>query len=180
MKTPRLETDRLLLRKIHSEDVDAIFNCWMQDEDVSRYMWWKASSDINETKGFIEFELGNLENDKWNRWIIVLKSTKEVAGTCLVFFNDDEGHWDISYNLGKRFWGKGYMTEAMRAVMRFAVEEMKIKEISTTYAVENYASGCVLQKLGFQFVKEIPYECNGGEIVTTGNYCRYEALGRQS
>lgn len=47
-------------------------------------------------------------------------------------------------------------------------------EIGTSYAIENPASGRVLQKLGFQFVKEIPYACNGGEIVTTGSYCRYQ------
>lgn len=175
MITPKLETERLILREIHSEDIMAIFNCWMQDEEVSRYMWWKASDDINEAKEFVEFELGNLENDQWNRWIIVLKDTEEIIGTCLIFFNDEEGHWDISYNLGKGFWGNGYVTEAMRTVMKYAVEVMKIEEVSTVYAVENPASGHVLKKLGFQFVKEVPYECNGGEIVTTGRYCRYKA-----
>ena len=122
MITPKLETDRLLLREIHSDDTEAIFNCWMQDENVSKYMCWKASDDINEAKGFVEFELGNLENDKWNRWIIVLKSTNEIIGTCLIFFNDDERHWDISYNLGKKFWSNGYITEGMREVIKFAVE----------------------------------------------------------
>ena len=67
------------------------------------------------------------------------------------------------------------MIEAMSAVMKYAVEIMKIKEMSTTYAIENSVSGHVLQKLGFQFIKEVPYECNGGDIVTTGRYCRYEA-----
>lgn len=174
MITPRLETDRLLLREIHSYDTETIFKCWMQDEEVSRYMWWKASDDINEAKEFVKFELGNLENDKWNRWIIVLKDTKEMIGTCLVFFNEDEGHWDISYNLGRNFWGNGYITEAMNAVMKYAIEEMKVRKFITVYAVNNSASGHVLQKLGFQFVKEVPYECNGGEILTTGKLCRYE------
>lgn len=100
-----------------------------------------------------------LENAKWNRWIIGLKSTNKIIGTCLLFLNDDEGHWDISYNLGKKFWSNGYMGEAISAVMKYAVEVMKIKEISTTYAIENSASGHVLQKLGFQFIKEVPYEC---------------------
>lgn len=175
MITPGLETDRLFLREIHSDDVDAIFNCWMQDENVSRYMWWKASKEINEAKKFVEFELGNLENDQWNRWMIILKSTKELIGTCLIFFNDEEGHWDISYNLGTRYWGKGYMTEAMRTVVKYAVEKMQITEIITSYAVENHFSGRVLQKLGFQSVKEIPYACNGGEIITKGILCKFEA-----
>ncbi len=102
------------------------------------------------------------------------KRIKIYIGTCLLFFNDDEVHWDISYNLGRKFWGNGYATEAMRTVIKHAVEAMKINEIGTSYAIENPASGRVLQKLGFQFVKEIPYACNGGEIVTTGSYCRYQ------
>lgn len=34
---------------------------------MKRYMCWKASGDIKEAKAFVEFELENLENDKWNR-----------------------------------------------------------------------------------------------------------------
>ena len=92
MTTPKLETDRLILREIHSDDAEAIFSCWMQDENVSRYMWWKASNDISEAKEFVEFELENLNNDKWDRWIIILKGINEIIGTCLIFFNNDEKH----------------------------------------------------------------------------------------
>ena len=53
MKTPVIETERLILREIHKDDVDDIFSCWMQDEEVSRYMWWKASDDIAEAKNFV-------------------------------------------------------------------------------------------------------------------------------
>ena len=173
MTTPRMETERLLLREIHEDDVDAIFSCWMQDEDVSRYMWWKASDDINDAKEFVDFELGNLENDQWNRWIIESKENQEIIGTCLIFFDEDTHHWDISYNLGKRFWGMGYVTEAMKKVMAYAVESMDVSEIITTYAVENPASGNVLQKLGFQYEKDVPYECSGGEIITTGKCYRW-------
>ena len=175
MMMPRLKTERLLLREVCSDDTEAVFNCWMQDENVSRYMWWKASSNICEARSFVEYELGNLENDHWDRWMIVLKETRELIGTCLLFFNDEEGHWDISYNLGTPFWGKGYITEAMHAVMRYAVSELGIQEITTSYAAENPASGRVLQKLGFTFVREIPYACNGGETNTTGILCRYAA-----
>ena len=164
----RLETNRLLLREIHKEDTETIFNCWMQDEDVSRYMWWKASDDIKEAEKFVDFELSNLENDTWNRWIIVLKETSEIIGTCLIFFNDNEKHWDVSYNLGKKFWGMGYVTEAMSSVMQYAAEVLKVEEIITVHAVQNPASGRVLQKLGFQYEKKVPYECSGGNIITTG------------
>ena len=174
MRTPRIETKRLLLREIEETDVNDIFNCWMQDEDVSRYMCWKASNDRKDAKEFVEFELGNLDNAQWNRWIIVLQETREIIGTCLIFYNDEEENWDISYNLGKKYWGKGYVTEAMREVMKYAVDEMKIKECIAIHAVENPASGRVMEKLGFRHEKEVPYECNGGTIHTTGKYYRFQ------
>jgi ribosomal-protein-alanine N-acetyltransferase len=175
MFTPKLETKRLMLRQIKNEDVDAIFNCWMQDEDVSRYMYWKASKDIKETQEFIRYELGNIENDKWYRWIIVLKQTDEIIGTCLIYYNDEENNWDISYNLGKTYWGKGYITEAMNQVMEYAINELKIKECIAIHAIENPESGRVIQKLGFSYEKLVPYECNGGEINTTGKYYKFVA-----
>lgn len=79
--TPTIETDRLILREVRKDDVEDIFDCWMQDEDVSRYMWWKASHDLAKAQEFVEFELHQMENDKWNRWMIVLKETGEVIGT---------------------------------------------------------------------------------------------------
>lgn len=174
-KTPRINTERLCLREIQEGDVKDIFDCWMQEEEVSRYMWWKASRDIADTEAFVEYELGQLENAKWNRWIVVLKESGEVIGTCLIFYNeeDEESHWDISYNLGRKFWGKGYMTEAMEAVMAYAAEELGMKECITSYAKVNQNSARVLDKLGFQDEKEIPYECSGGEIHTKGMLCRY-------
>lgn len=174
METPKLQTERLLLRKVQSDDVDAIFNCWMQDEEVSKYMCWKASDDINKAKAFVEFELGNIENDNWNRWILVLKDTSEVIGTCLIFWNDEEEKWDISYNLGRKFWGSGYITEAMQEVMRYAKETLQIKECIAVHAVENPSSGNVIKKLGFTYIKDVPYACNGGEIQTTGKYYLYQ------
>ena len=135
VKTPRLETDRLLLREVQENDVEDIFDCWMKDEEVSRYMCWKASDDYND--------------------------------------DDAENHWDISYNLGKKFWGKGYVTEAMKMVIQFAQAELGMKECLTSYAKVNSGSANVLHKLGFVDEKEIPYECNGGDIVTEGIICRY-------
>lgn len=175
MLTPKLETERLILRPIKNEDADAIFNCWMQDEDVSRYMYWKATKDIKEVQNFVRFELSNLENDKWYRWIILLKQTDEIIGTCFIYYNDDEDNWDISYNLGKKFWRNGYISEAMQRVMEYAIDELMIKECIAIHALENPESGRVIQKLGFEYEKEVPYECNGGEIKTVGKYYKLVA-----
>lgn len=173
MKTSTIATERLVLREVRKEDALPIYNCWMQDPDVSRYMWWKASNNFEDTKNFVEFELKQIDNPKWNRWIITLKDSLEIIGTCLVYFNDDEKHWDISYNLGKAFWGKGFAYEAMKAAMDFATSEMGIAECITSYAKANSSSEKLLNKLGFKYLKDIPYECNGGEFVTEGVMCKF-------
>lgn len=174
LRTPRIETDRLLLREVLIDDVNLIFDCWMQDEDVSKYMCWKASSDIEKAKKFINYELNQIDNNQWKRWIIVLKDTLEIIGTCLVFFNDDENNWDISYNLGKKYWGKGYISEAMKKVMNYAINELGMTECIAVHAKENPVSGKVITRLGFSFEKEVPYECNGGEIHTVGKFYRFK------
>ena len=175
MKTPELHTPRLLLREIRPEDVSDIFQCWMQDEEVSRYMWWKASREIRDAEDFVRYELEQQNNDRWFRWVLVLPCTGTLIGTCLVYYNEDDTpvHWDVSYNLGKEFWGNGYATEAMREVLRFAETELGMQECITSYADPNRASAHVLHKLGFEDIRRIPFECSGGEFVTEGTLCRY-------
>ena len=80
--------------------------------------------------------------------------------------------WEIGYNLGKKYWGKGYTTEAMKEVLIFAKEKLSLTEIVGRYAIENPASGNVMKKLGFQYEKDIPYECNNGTVMRKGIQCR--------
>lgn len=174
MAIVRLKTDRLLLREVQPNDTEEIFECRFQDKDVSQYMWWEASTDIADAQQFIDFELKNVENKKWNRWLIIPERSEKIIGTCLLYFNEDEGHWDISYNLGKEYQGFGYATEAMKAVLRYAVGVRNIDVVYTTFAAENQRFGNVLKKLGFEFVKEVPYVCNGGKTLTTGVFCEFE------
>lgn len=178
IKTPLLETVRLILRPIKQDDVEPIFSCWMKDENVSRYMFWKASDDIKEALSFVEFELANIENELWFRWIIEKTDTKEIIGTCLIYFNDDvgENHWDVSYNLGANYWGNGYITEAMKRVMKFAETTLDLDKCITTYAKVNTFSGKVLEKLGFKYVCEEPYIYCNNELETIGVRVRWTRL----
>ena len=75
--------------------------------------------------------------------------------------------------MGKEYWGKGYISEAMHRVMEYAINELAIKECIAIHAIENSESGRVIQKLGFSYEKEVPYKCNGGEINTIGKYYKF-------
>ena len=102
----------------------------------------------------------------------MLKDTYELIGTALIYYEEEVECWEIGYNLGKKFWGKGYTTEAMKTVIDFARKQLKLSEIVGRYAKENPASGNVMNKLGFKYEKDIPYDCNDGAIRREGIQCR--------
>ena len=157
MDTPILETERLILRPFQAEDAVNVFECWESDPDVAKYMFWTSHNDIEKTKEWIMFELGQVEKDDWYRFALVLKGTSELIGTALIYFEEEVECWEIGYNLGKKYWGKGYTTEALKRVLDFAVDELNLTEFVGRYAKENPASGNVMKKLGFQYEKDIPY-----------------------
>ncbi len=172
MRTPLIETKRLQLRTFVLEDAQEALECWESDPEVARYMMWQSHNDIEKTRGFMQREISKIDNEEWYRWCITDKSTNEIMGTCLIYWNDEENCWDIAYNLGRKYWGKGYTTEAMKAVMEFAINTLHVKEVIATHAIENPASGKVIEKLGFVYEREVEYICNGGTIHTTGKQYR--------
>ena len=84
MNTPTLETERLILRPFKAEDTPDVFHCWESDPDVVKYMFWTSHNDIEKTREWIEFELGQIEKPDWYRFAIVLKDTNILIGTALV------------------------------------------------------------------------------------------------
>lgn len=64
---------------------------------------------------------------------------------------------------------------AVYKVMNFAITQLAIKECIASHAIENQASERVIQKIEFHFKKEIPYECNGGDISTTATLYKFVA-----
>lgn len=172
MKTPTLETERLILRTFTYDDARDVFECWESDPDVAKYMFWSSHNDIEKTKEWLKFEIGQIEKDEWYRFALVLKSTNELIGTALIYYEDEVKCWEIGYNLGKKYWGKGYTTEAMSKVIEFATDYLNISEIVGRYAKENPASGNIMNKLGFKYEKDIPYECNDGTVMREGVQCR--------
>ena len=135
-------------------------------------MFWTSHDDIEKTKEWIIFEIGQIEKNDWYRFAVVLKKTGVLIGTVLIYYEKEVLNWEIAYNSGKKYWGNGYATEAMQEVIEFAVSNLCISEIIGRYAVENPKSGNVMKKLGFKYEKDIPYECNGGTVIRKGIQCR--------
>jgi ribosomal-protein-alanine N-acetyltransferase len=63
VKTPILETERLILRPFCMEDAQAVFQCWESEPDVAKYMFWERHNDINKTINWVKKELSKINTD---------------------------------------------------------------------------------------------------------------------
>lgn len=147
-KEPVLETERLIIRPIELKDAQEIYQ-WTGDERVTRYMSYPTHTDISQT---IEWIKSTFSDDKEYNWAFVLKENNKVIGTGGIGPNAQmKEYWGIGYNLHYDYWHKGYCTEAMRAIIAFAHNELGVSKICSCHAVDNPRSGKVMEKCGLKF-----------------------------
>ncbi|MCC6920117.1 MAG: GNAT family N-acetyltransferase [Alphaproteobacteria bacterium] len=77
----------------------------------------------------------------------------EVVG-CVGLNRESDGLLHLGYWIGVPFWGKGFATEAARAALEFAFDELTEPEVKSGHYADNHASGRVMTKLGFRYAKE--------------------------
>ena len=150
-----IETERLILRPLTTADAEDAFE-WQSDPEVNRYMVYPLYTDIEKTREWI----AGLGPDV-NEFGFELKSTGKVIGAGGIKYIRDENAWELGYNLNHAYWGRGYATEASRALIRWAYENENARDFTACHATANAASGNVIRKCGF-------------ELVRYGQYSRYD------
>ena len=154
MKTPIIETERLILRPLTVEDANDIFERWTTDERVAKYVRWCVHDSVDMTKAWLQFVEENVSDDKSYDWGFALKENGYLIGSGGIFYKEEEDVWEIGYNFMYDYWNQGYATEAAKAMLQFGIDELNIKEFVAFHAKENPASGGVLGKCGFKYEKD--------------------------
>jgi [ribosomal protein S5]-alanine N-acetyltransferase len=149
---PTLETDRLLLRQIIRTDADALFII-RSDAEVMRYIPRPIATTVDDVFPFIEMLDDFLEKGERINWAIVLKETNQLVGM-IGFVNMKLAHYraEVGYALAAKFHRKGIMTEALKRIVQFGFETMKLHSIEAIVDADNKASNALL--VDFGFVKE--------------------------
>ncbi|GGD12640.1 N-acetyltransferase [Pontibacillus salipaludis] len=148
---PKLETKRLLLRKITLEDVDDMYH-YVSNEEVTKYVTWEAHKSISDTKEFIEYALTQYENKDLSPWGIEYKESGKFIGTIdFVYWEVNHNVAEIGYALSKDYWGKGISTEAVKEVIMFGFTCMDLVRIQARCLKENRGSERVMEKAGMSF-----------------------------
>lgn len=146
---PCIETDRLCLQSLTTEHTDFIFR-HLSNPVVTQYLLDEPPvADYSEAQEIVRFYLESAGKSH-NRWIIVHKSKDQPIGTC-GYHKWDKRYFraEIGYDLDPDFWGQGYMTEALGAVISNGFENMRLNRIDALVYVENKPSILLLQRLGF-------------------------------
>jgi ribosomal-protein-alanine N-acetyltransferase len=147
-----LETRRLILRKQRIEDAEAYHITLSSDPEVARYMLWTAHDDLDRTRRDIEGWVTKYNEVGFYRWIIETKEDGALIGVIqLVRFDESENTCEFAYMLGRTYWNRGYMTEALKRVLRFAFIELKLNKVIADHFIQNPGSGKVMQKAGMSF-----------------------------
>ncbi len=147
-KEPVLETERMILRPLTIADAKAVLE-WSSDARVSRFMSYTDYDDINIAIDWLNAL--SREEKEWN-WGFVLKESGKLIGSGSIGENNFmQDYWGIGYNIRYDCWNNGYTTEAMKAIIRFAHTELGINKFCSDHAVDNPASGRVMEKCGLRF-----------------------------
>ncbi len=153
MITPIIETERLLLRPLSIKDAEIIFERWTSDDKVSKYVRWCTHKNISETFEWLSLEEKNIISDKSYQWGFEFKNSKYLFGSGGIIYNEMEKVFELGYNIMNSYWNQGYTTEAVKAILNFAITVLNENEFVAWHASENPASGRVLEKCGFLYEK---------------------------
>lgn len=159
----QLHTKQLRLRKVRREDAPQFFR-FAGSETVTRYMFWKPHADISESLSSIEKTLSRYAQGNCWRWGIALQETDELVGIIdLLGIDEATKSCTFAYMLAEEFWGRGYATEALAAVLGFAFDRLKLETVWAEHFGPNGASGAVMRKAGMKYTGTEPgkYEKNG-------------------
>lgn len=158
-----LETERLVLREWRMEDVEDLYE-YARNSEVGPMAGWEPHPDrhYSEEKLKQYMESGDV-------WAIALRESGKVIGQIRMYPDENRGKYVakyLSYALSADYRGHGYMTEAVRAVIRYAFEELDgIDMLSVFHFPDNVRTKRVIEKCGFEY-----------EVTLEKAYTRYDGM----
>ena len=155
--TKTIETENLILRKLEVEDYKKAYENWCSNPLVAKHTTWDTHENEEETKELFEMWGKDYEKTTTFRWLAVEKISNEPIGTIdVVNFSEHDSRAEIGYCYGQNWWGKGYGTEALKAVINYLLNEVEFEMIIAKHEISNPASGRCMEKAGMKYFTILP------------------------
>ena len=145
--TQTIETERLTLRRFELTDAETMFRNWANDDEVTRFMRWQTHKDVDVSRGVMQQWVESYKDDSSYHWGICLKDG-EMIGSIGAFVTEIDYRANIGYCIGRKWWNKGYTSEALKALINYMFTNTDIERLEAYHAAENAASGKVMLNVG--------------------------------
>ena len=146
---PRLITDRLVLRQLEMQDDGEIFFL-RSDKTVNKFLASPIAKSIQDARDFIEKIVKSTSNNESVYLAITIKGNNKLIGTiCIWNIEREENKAEIGYVLHPAYSGKGFMNEAVTAVIQYGFRQMKLRFLDAVVHPENKRSIILLERNGF-------------------------------
>ena len=146
MPAPTLRTDRLLLRPFTPEDIPELLPLIGAREVAATTRRIPHPYTLADAEEFIKT---GQQSDEINL-AIVLQADSRLLGGGILRPDATHQHAEVGYWIGVPHWGKGYATEAARALVQYAFEVLQLHRVYASHTASNPASGKVLRNLGMK------------------------------
>ncbi|HEV2617577.1 MAG TPA: GNAT family N-acetyltransferase [Candidatus Acidoferrales bacterium] len=149
-----LETERLILRHMRLEDLEALFATLGDPVTMKYYPHAFLREDVTR---WIERSVKSYEENGYGLYAMVLRETGTVIGDCGHARQEVEGRAEIEigYHVQREHWRKGYATEAARGALAYGFETLHAKRLISLIRPENIPSRRVAEKMGMGIEKEV-------------------------
>src|SRR5437660_1884731 len=120
MRPPEtIETPRLRLRLPVMADATSIFEQYAQDSAVTEYLTWRPHKQIEETHEYLRRCIAGWDTESAFAWVLTLREDGQLLG--VIEIRIDAFKADLGYVLARSHWGRGFMPEAVSAVIDWAL-----------------------------------------------------------
>lgn len=146
---PIIETERLVLREVATEDANDMFT-YLSDKIVVKHMGLAPCQTVTDVCDEIKWYNSIIEEGTGIRWGITLKGFGKIIGSC-GFLNRVTKHHraEVGFELSKDYWGKGIASEALEAVIKFGYHHYQLERIEALIEPANLPSQKLVEKQGF-------------------------------
>lgn len=150
--TQTIETSRLILRRAVREDAEPMFRNWASDPEVTKFLTWPAYENVETAYPILDMWIKEYEKPNFYQWMIELKEIGEPIGSIsAVRQNEGIAEAEIGYCIGRRWWHKGIMSEALSAVIQYLFVEVGMNRVAARHDPNNPHSGGVMRKCGLRY-----------------------------